>query len=378
MRPRPEVVVVAHAIHFQGGMERAMAELVRRLATSFRLVVVAAELAPELRPLVWRWMRIPVPRRPAPLRFTLFYLVAGLQLARMRPDVVHTLGAIVPNRCDVASVHCCHAGLLEARGSWAPSDAPLLRRLNTGLMAMMSLGAERWSYRPSRVRRLAAVSPGLAREVEHHYPGIAVAVTPNGVDPHRYRPSAEARSLLRAEQGIADQDVVVLFVGGDWHHKGLGVAVEATALASGRTRTRLHLWVVGSGVAAHIPVPSGGPRPTFFGPRPDAERYFAAADILVLPSYYETFSLVAHEAAACGLPVVATRVSGVEDLIGSDDGGILVERTAGSVGDALSRLVDQPELRARMGHRGRQRAAAFTWERSTDAVRRVYESLLAG
>ena len=377
MRERPEVVLVAHAVHDHGGMERAMAELIRRQADSFRFVVVAARLAPELRPLVWRWVRIPAPRRPAPLGFAVFYLLAGLRLVGMHPDLVHTLGAIVPNRCDLTSVHCCHAGLLEARRSWAPQGAPLLRRLHTGRVGLGSLAAERWSYRPGRVRQLAAVSEGLARELERHYPGATVAVTPNGVDSDRYHPSSAARAELRAENAVADNDVVVLFVGGDWHHKGLSLATEATAVAGEGTGIRLHLWVVGTGVAAHVPVSSGGSRPTFFGPRPDAERYFAAADIFVLPSCYETFSLVAHEAAACGLPIVATRVSGVEDLIGThEDAGILVERTAHSVSDALSRLIERPEIRAEMARRGRERAATFTWERSTGSVRALYDALL--
>ena len=81
-------------------MDRALAELIRRGSAEFEFVVFSATLAPELRPLV-EWRAITVPRRPMPLRFTLFFLLAGLRLARERFDLVCTVGAIVPNRTDV-------------------------------------------------------------------------------------------------------------------------------------------------------------------------------------------------------------------------------------------------------------------------------------
>ena len=94
-----------------------------------------------------------------------------------------------------------------------------------------------------------------------------------------------------------------LFVGGDWDRKGLGVAIEAVSLV--RQRTPIRLWVVGRGesgrfeqLAERLGV---GDHVRFFGPRADTERFYQAADIFVLPTEYETFSLVAYEAAASSL-----------------------------------------------------------------------------
>src|SRR5204863_9662227 len=143
------------------------------------------ELADDLARLV-DWRRTRVVARPAPLRFLLFYLLAAVRLWRVRRtgDLVHTCGAVVPNRADLASVHFCHAGFRAAVDTPVDDGAPLLRRMNTGFAVALSLAAEWWSYGRGRTRTLAAVSQGVADELARSYPGVSVGVTPNGVDLH--------------------------------------------------------------------------------------------------------------------------------------------------------------------------------------------------
>lgn len=378
---RPRLVILAHGIHDDGGMERAFSELVRRVHDRFDVVVLSIDLAEPLRELV-EWRRIRAPARPAALRFLVYYGVAGLRLATVRADLVQALGAIVPNRVDLASVHFCNAGYVEAAGGYAPGNAPLARRLNTGLARSVGLLAERWSFRPGRVSCLAPVSGGLARELRRHYPGIPVEVTPNGIDRARFRPDAAAGAGLREELGVEASDLVALFVGGDWHGKGLGLAIEAVAAASARSPQRLRLLVVGRGdetyfgrLAERLGI---GDAVVFTGPRRDTERFYAAADVFVLPSWYETFSLAAFEAAASGLPVVATAVHGVEELIGDGAAGFVVDRTAPAVADALVALAQSSELRRTLGEAALARSAQYTWERSLEATESIYRSLLRG
>jgi hypothetical protein len=73
---RPSVAIVAHEIHDAGGMERVFAELVRRIHPEWRVVLIASEVAVDLRPLV-DWRRVRVPRRPFPLRFLMFFVLVG-------------------------------------------------------------------------------------------------------------------------------------------------------------------------------------------------------------------------------------------------------------------------------------------------------------
>ena len=373
---RPRVALVAHGIHDHGGMERAFAELVRHAHHDFHIVVVAPDLAPELRPLV-EWERVRVPARPIPLRFVWFFVAGGLRVRRSRADIVHTMGAIVPNRCDIATVQFCHAGYREATGALAPPDAPRLRRLNTTVARLLALAAERWCYRSGRARVLAAVSEGVGRELRSHYPGPRVAVTPNGVDADRFRPDAAARRGLREAEAVGDEEIVALFVGGDWDRKGLAIAIEALAL----TEARLRLWVVGQGddrrFAALARAYGVADRIRFFGPRHDTERYYQAADVFVFPTLYEAFPLVALEAAASGLAIVATPVNGVEEIVG-DDAGFLVRREADAVASALSELAADADACRRTGAAARRRCAEYSWSDVVGRVLVLYAELVAG
>jgi glycosyltransferase involved in cell wall biosynthesis len=377
---RPTVALIAHGVHDHGGMERACAELVRRASDRYRFVVYASELDPRLRGSV-TWKRMVVPRRPIPLKFLAFFVCAGLRLSRSSADLSHSVGAIVPNRVDVGIVQFCHAGFRERTGSLAPPGRTLLRRINTTVAHLLALQAERWSYRPSRIKLLAAVSPGVGGELHAHYPQVPTRLAPNGVDVDRFRPRSDVRQEIRLAEGVGPADVVALFLGGDWDHKGLGVAIEGLARVSSELEAQMLLWVVGRGnerrfrdVAERNGVSD---RVRFFGMRPDPERFHQAADVFVLPTLYETFSLAAFEAAASGLPVVAPAVSGIEELIGDGQAGIVVERTAMSVGRALTQLAADADLRARLGAAGRRRASEYTWERSVEAMLAVYGELLA-
>jgi glycosyltransferase involved in cell wall biosynthesis len=362
-------------------MERAFAELVHRLHDRYDVVVLSTDLGEELRRLV-EWRRIPAPSRPAPLRFAVFYVVAAARLARTRADLVHTLGAIVPNAADFASVHFCTAGYVQSVGRLAAPGTPPLRRANTTLARLLFLLAERWTYRRDRVSRLGAVSRGVARELAQSFPDVRTVLTPNGVDRARYRPDRDAGRAVRTELRIAEDEVVAVFVGGDWHGKGLAVAIAAVAEAARRSPTPIRLLVVGRGDERHFKRLADrvgvGRRVTFVGQRQDTERYYAASDVFLLPSWYETFSLAAFEAAATGLPIVAAPVSGVEELVGDGDAGLVVERTPSALASALAVLADSPETRERLGAAARERSAEYTWERSADAVLAVYRSLLAG
>jgi glycosyltransferase involved in cell wall biosynthesis len=379
VRERRRIAIVAHGIHDDGGMERAFAELIRRTNGRHELVVLSSDLDEGLRPLV-EWRRVPVPRRPAALRFAVFYVLAAIRLELARFDLAHTLGAIVPNHVQLASVHFSNVGYVRSVGGFAPPHAPLVRRVNTGLARLLGLLAERWSYRPGRVGCLAPVSDGLARELARSHPGIPIRVAPNGVDRTRFRPDPAARAETRGEVRASDGDVVVLFVGGDWHGKGLALAVDAVARID--RALRLRLVVVGRGDAAYFrrraEALGAADRVVFTGPRRDVERFYAAADVFLLPSVYETFSLAAFEAASSGLPVVAPRLHGIDELVGDDVGGLIVERDADAIARALVALAESPELRRRLGAAAAERAAAFTWERSAAVLDDLYAELAGG
>jgi glycosyltransferase involved in cell wall biosynthesis len=360
-------------------MERAFLELIRRSGGRVRFIVVSSVLAEELRPLV-EWHRIRVPQRPFPLRYLLFFVAAGVTLARVRArsTIVHSLGAIVPNRVDVATVQFCHTGFQSEIGRLSYAGAPLVRRINTGASRIMSLAAERWCYRPRQVSVLAPVSLGTQREIARHFGRVRSVVTPNGVDIERFRPRPELRHDVRSEIGTTDETVVALFVGGDWSRKGLAETIEGLAQACEQASSPLELWVVGLGdverFSALARTVGMETRVRFLGTQQATERYYAAADVLVLPTLYETFSLVAYEAAAAGLPIVATHVSGIDELLEGEGAGLAVTRDPASIGGAIARLADDPALRQRLGDEGRRRATGYGWDRSVESVLGIYRT----
>ena len=376
---RKKVALVGHEIRDHGGMDRAVTELLRRASDQVEFHVISAELSDALRPLV-RWHRLRIPRRPFPLRYVAFYVVAGIRLLWLRVDVIHTLGAIVPNRVDVATVHACHAGFVRATGALAPAGAPTLRRINTAVSRLLSLAAERWTYRPSRVRAVAAVSTGVFQELQHHYPGVRIEITPNGVDSDRFRPDSDVRRGLRQEEGVDPDQYVALFVGGNWDHKGLPIVIESIAKGRAMGSPIDELWVVGSGDAERLRSFAARQNVAdavkFFGPRADVERFYKAADLFVLPSLYEAFSLVLLEAAASGLPIITTAVHGVDEL-NTGRGVLVVDRTAEAVAKAISDLRADPKRINRLSQAGRAQALSYTWASSVESILRIYGDLVS-
>jgi glycosyltransferase involved in cell wall biosynthesis len=110
----------------------------------------------------------------------------------------------------------------------------------------------------------------------------------------------------------------------------------------------------------------------------DIQLVYALADAFVLPSSYETFSLVTFEAAASGLPILATPVNGVTELIEDGRSGFLIDGEPGSIADRLSRLADDPALRARLGAQARRGALRFGWQEMVSRHDELFARLARG
>jgi D-inositol-3-phosphate glycosyltransferase len=104
--------------------------------------------------------------------------------------------------------------------------------------------------------------------------------------------------------------------------------------------------------------------------------YYRAADVVVVPSRSESFGLVALEAAACGIPVVASAVGGLQSLVDHGDTGYLIpERDPNLFAAAIARILDDPLLAASMSVGAAQRASRYTWSLAAARLRRMYADL---
>ena len=203
-----------------------------------------------------------------------------------------------------------------------------------------------------------------------------------GVDQHRFHADAQLREAVRAELGIGSAQTVILFLGRLNRDKGmLDLAAAFAEIASRRTDVVLVLVGAEEDVSfAQVQEICGTHRERLrrvsFTPYP--ERYMAAADVFCLPSYREGFGQVVIEAAACGVPTVASRIYGITDALEDGKTGRLFP--AGDVEALVSNLlalIDDAALRQHMGESARVRALdLFASDKITAELVKRYEQLM--
>ncbi len=227
---------------------------------------------------------------------------------------------------------------------------------------------------------LLCLTPGLQSFFDRLDLKVTTVVVPNPVDP-------EFEARLTEAQSPAHTGVRVLYVGAICRPKGVVELLSALDQVID-ANPELHARLVGGEQypgdwqalqAMHRSLRHRA-AVELTGPRFDAAlaAEYAAADFLVLPSYFEAMPMVIVEAMAAGLPVVATRVGGIPDMITDGEGGLLVEpRDVGALAGALERLANDPELRRRMGARNRQLAAErYSQARFVETVDAIYRQLI--
>jgi len=194
------------------------------------------------------------------------------------------------------------------------------------------------------------------------------------------------RGGARNALGLPQDAPVLLFVGRIQPLKGPDVAVRA--LAAMNRRDALLLVVGGASgqeggsEMAHVQrlVTELGVegQVRFIEPQPHhiLSTYYRAADAVIVPSRSESFGLVALEASACGIPVVASAVGGLLTLVDHGDNGFLVEdRDPDLFAAYLNDILDHPDMAISMGQRGADRARQYTWGFAAARLRRVYADL---
>jgi glycosyltransferase involved in cell wall biosynthesis len=183
----------------------------------------------------------------------------------------------------------------------------------------------------------------------------------NGVDLSRFRPDAVWRREIRAQLDVPESSVLVLFLGRLTREKGV-VELAAAFRNIGARHPELYLAFVGpdeDDIAPTLLRTIGEAQASRVRVRPlspTPERYIAAADILALPSYREGFGNVIIEAAAAGVPAVASDIYGISDALVPEVTGLLHGVSdVDAIGAALSRLIADAQLRQQMGQRARER-----------------------
>ena len=214
-------------------------------------------------------------------------------------------------------------------------------------------------------------------------PSHRISVVPCGVDTERFRPMS--RSRVRRTLGLAADEPIVLFVGRIERLKGIDVLLRAAA----QMQDTFRLLVVGgdekdaarkrelTALARDLGI---GEKVSFLDavPHDRLAHYYNAADICVVPSYYESFGLVALEAMACGVPVIASRVGGLKETVQDGRTGYLVPwHCPEPFAERLELLLSNESLRRSLGREARAAAERFRWSNVAARVELIYHDLVS-
>lgn len=328
-----------------------------------------------------RWVRIPLPVRPGILRYVFFHLQIRRALARevafrgRAPlRIQATQGQFVG--ADICYAHFCHRAYLQER--WSQQDARGWRRV----LRWAGYKYNSWFERRAFVRASNVVVPsvGLAKEIIRFYPFLeaCVRVISNPVDVDLFACRDHAQSIAVRERLGIPQDVPTLAFAalGDFSRKGLSLVLEAQAKCIAYSST--HLVVIGGTPSEVRRYQSQADnlglheRVHFVGFQADIRPYLWLSDLFVFPSSYETFALVVLQAMAAGLPVIVTRLHGVEEYVRDGDNGLIVDRDSIALQGAIERALGDPDWMQCASRSARQEAEKFDRERFTESWTSFY------
>ncbi|MGD0897740.1 MAG: glycosyltransferase family 4 protein [Thermoguttaceae bacterium] len=300
-------------------------------------------------------------------------------------DIVHDLGT--GWYCDVFQPHGGTWAAVNQRKllflpRWLRWAKRLVDRLLPRQRDFQRLMAQQYA---DRGQAMLALSQSAAADFTRFH-GVApgrIRIVYNGVDTERFSPDrcAPHREETRRRLDVATEEVLALLIAHNFRLKGVATLLRAMRDLVARGR-KVRLAVVGGkrldgwrqrarrlGLDRHV---------TFVGLVDDPVPYYAAADMYVHPTFYDSCSLVALEAAACGLPIITSRYNGAAELFREPGEIRLISDPADAreLAAAIAELLDGP-VRRRMGRSARQVALAHTLERNVDEILAVYDVMRA-
>jgi len=243
---------------------------------------------------------------------------------------------------------------------------------------------EKKALSKSRLPMILPVSNLVKDELLKIYdiPESRIQVIHPGVSIDRFRAldQESCRYEIRQRYGLSARDVVVLFVGMNFEIKRLDLVIQGVAevVRKDSRFSKLKLLIAGKGnttkylaLARDLGIAN---RVAFVGVTHEVEKYYLASDIFVMPSRFDTFGLAVLEAMIAELPVIITQRVGARDLVDSGVQGFVLsdDPSPSDVAEKLAVLMEK-ERRLKMGKNAQEVALRYTWDRTADQVRELYQ-----
>ena len=321
------------------------------------------------------------------------------------PEFVESVQAFAAShdlRYDLLHSHYWLSGwvALQLRQAWS---LPMVHMSHTLGYPKNAAAQQLWEQEPPRRLQveydvlgqsdaLVAESPASKQHMIQAY-GVDPAriyVIPCGVDTALFQP--QRRLQARRALALPDTAPIALFVGRLQPLKGIDTLLRAAHIVR-QQYPELHVCIVGGGVDGDDPHEAEelgrlrtlgvqlGLQPQLAFIKAQAQevlaQYYAAADVFVMPSHYESFGMVVVEAMACGTPVVASCVGGMASTVMHEQTGLLVPvGDAQAFAQAIIRVVAAPALRDTLGAAGVQRAQTYAWARIGERNLQLYHRLM--
>ena len=365
------IAFIVHEYCKTRGHARYVIELAARFAREHEVHVFAAVIQGERDP------RIQFHYVPS-LRFTkltavLTFILPATWRSLASFDIVHAQG-LCGLRQNVITAHSCHAAWFKAQEQHM-GGLTVAQKVVRALMKPL----EKYVFQAKHSAAVIAVSKHAKADIAHYYDRIEdVSIVYHGVNLAVFHPDNRLRwrAIVRLELGIGNDKFVALYIG-DLQKGGIP-AIEAIARVDG---ARLVC------ISESNPEPyrlfaekmDAGDRVHFLPKSESIERYYSAADVFVMPSFYDTFGMVVSEAMASGLPAIVSVDTGASELIEHGVSGVLIEPAwnVNAVVEWIEQLRDDVGLRENMSIEARKKMEHFTWDDTAIETMRVYKDVVA-
>jgi UDP-glucose:(heptosyl)LPS alpha-1,3-glucosyltransferase len=361
---RLKIAFVVHDCNRSGGQSRYVAELATRFSRKHQVHVFANTFDIETTGI--HFHKVPAWRQNA-LTTIMTFAVAASWSVRRDFDVIHIQG-YCGSRGNVVTTHICNEAWHRALCRDAATTSWRKRLFHT-----ITSRLERHLYANVQGCQVIAISDRVARDISELYQCTApMDVIHHGVDLLAFSPATRKkyRDAKRIELNMSEDETAFLFVGD--LQKGAIQCIRALGMLDS------HLILVSNSDPKPYRILASelgcSDRITFLGATKNVEYLYAAADVFVFPTCYDSFGLVITEAMACGLPVITSREAGAAKLIRHGENGLLLNDPADhrELAEQMRFLRTDQKAANKMGVAARLSVESLSWDVVAEQTMRVY------